>query len=464
MNKNIKKLGLFLIALLCLVVVAGCNEKGGNDDQKYTSETYNWVTPQTDALELKQEFIGKDFEKDGIGLVKEVVRFTDGDTATFRLESGKEVTVRYNGINTPESTYRIEAWGNAASACNKELIKSALAKGAKIVLQAENLSERFDSTGKRYLAWVWVVFPDNSSRLINLELAELGYAHVKSASGTQYEEYFTKAIYDISKYRLRIYGEVDPKYDYSTDAKEMTIKEIREIYGTAEAIDYATGVNGDSEFVSPLIKVSGVVVKKNGDANAYIQQYDSENDQYYGIYVYGGYNSITKLIEGCTVQVTGKINYYYGSVQITDVKTNDQIKIYSAPDLDQIYVTEEIVDDIDDIYAYSKIGSLVTLHNLTVYDYNDAKETSAITLKCHYVDENGQQKQFNIRISQETKLVDPEDPNGKVQIRTGAYFVGKTFESITGIVSYYNGGEKTPYSNGHIQLALTSMNDVVFAK
>ena len=76
-----------------------------------------------------------------------------------------------------------------------------------------------------------------------------------------------------------------------------------------------------------------------------------------------------------------------------------------------------------------------------------------------YIDENGNQKQFNVRIAKEIALYDPIT---KKQISSGEYFVGKTFETITGMLAYYNGADKTPYSNGHMQLALSSMDDVIF--
>ena len=461
MKNMLKKLSVLLFCIVCVFAIVGCDTTGGNKNEntKYTSDTYPWPTTQTDSLKLTKDYAGKDFITDGIGEVSNVVRYVDGDTTVFKLANGKEVTIRYNGVNTPESTYRIEPWGYAASRYNKKLYADALAKGAKIVLEAEPNSDRVDTTGTRYLAWIWLVFPNGDSRLVNLELAELGYGLVKNASGTQYEKNFNDAMYDISKYKLRVYGEKDPGFDYSNEAKEMTIKEIRETYGTEEAVNENTGVNGDSSFVSPLIKVTGVVAKKSGSANAYIQQYDAEDDQYYGIYVYGGYNSITNLIEGCSVQITGKIGYYYGSLQITDINSDSQISILSPVDKNQIVTREEKISNIDDIYAYSKIGSLVTLHNLTVYDYNDSQNNSATTLKCHYIDENGNQKQFNVRIAKEIALYDPIT---KKQISSGEYFVGKTFETITGMLAYYNGADKTPYSNGHMQLALSSMDDVIF--
>ena len=215
----------------------------------YTSETYDFKTPQTDTLKLKSSYEGKKFETDGIGVV-EAVRYVDGDTTMF-TSGGSSFTVRYNGINTPESTYRIEAWGFAASQYNKSQFKQAKADGAKIVLEAEKPGET-DSNG-RYLAWVWFVYPNGDSKLLNLELAELAYAQVKSATGTKYETYLNDAIKDLVVYGLRIYGEKDPNYDYSKTATVMSIKEIREQYGTAEAID-----NARNEFTSPLIEVTGV--------------------------------------------------------------------------------------------------------------------------------------------------------------------------------------------------------------
>ena len=441
MMKVLKKIGIFCAILMFTMVFTSCKTDrptpDPDDKDKVTSETYDWKTPQTDSLKLTQDYKEKSFVKDGIGEVSKVIRYVDGDTTVFQTTQGDEVTIRYNGINTPESTYRIEPWGFAASKYNKQLYQSALAEGAKIVLQAENLEERLDTTG-RYLAWIWLVWPSGDSRLVNLELAELGYAKVKSASGTQYEKYFNDSVYDISvRYKLRIWGETDPNYDYSTEGKEMTIRELREQYGTKDAVDEAR-----EDFVSPLVKVSGIVVRKIGTTNAYLQQYDDEMNQYYGIYVYGGYNSFSN------------------------------IKVYSFNAKDQIVVTDEVIGNIDDIYNYKKIGSLVRLENLKVTGYKDSDNNSSFTLYCSYQDEKGNTKQFNVRVDQNVCLIGliwdeyyGDYVNG--QILSGSYFSGKTFQSITGVVAYYNGATQSPgndYANGHIQLSLSSMDDVVFAE
>ncbi len=473
-----KKIFVYLFLLVCLLTLASCkkcnkptehtehydNDKNGYCDEcnekletennkqeeiTYTSETYNWVTTKTDSLKLTQDYKGKDFINDGIGEVTPV-RYVDGDTTIFKTSNSDSFTVRYNGINTPESTYRIEPWGHAASKYNKQLFAVEIQKGAKVVLQAEDNNKRFDSNG-RYLAWVWLVYPNGDSKLVNLELAELGFAYVKSASGTQYESYFTEAIFDISLKKLRIYGEADPNYDYSNEAKAMSIKEIRDTYGTEEAINN----NTTEGFSSPLIKISGIVVRKNGSTNAYIQQYDEETDKYYGIYVYGGYNAINKLILGASVEITAKVGYYNGSLQITDLISDQRIKVFSVDNFDRISIIDENASDLT-IYDYYKIGTLIKLENLKVLSYNDARDTSATTLYCRT--EDG--KEFNIRIDQNIALYDPETGE---QILSGSYFMGKTFKSIIGVLSYYNGNTNNPkYSEGKLQLALTDMADVVF--
>lgn len=426
--------------------------------ESYTSETYNWTTPETDALKLTADYAGKTFEKDGIGIVTPV-RYVDGDTTMFKSDNGEAFTVRYNGINTPESTYRIEPWGFAASQYNKTKFKEALEKGAKVVLEAEKAGET-DSNG-RYLAWVWLVYPDGDSRLLNLELAELAYAQVKSASGTKYESNLNRAIADILKYGLRVYGEKDSSYDYSKTAKQMTIKEIKEEFGTAEKIDSA-----EDGYMSPLVEVTGVVVKNDGKTNAYIQQYDEDTNTYYGIYVYGGYNNISKLVVGAKVAVTAKIGYYFGALQITDLTTNNKIRVLTYNAFDEIYAVEETLDSVNDIYAYEKIGNLVQINNceLKVTGYNDGANNSAMTIYCEYKDANGKTQRLNIRISQNVALYDPETGE---QIISGSYFVGKTFTSLTCVVAYYNGANDWPgkaYANGHIQLAIFSMDDVKFAE
>lgn len=213
-------------------------------------------TPYTDELKLTASFAGKSFINDGIGEVT-LASSTDGDTAIFK-EGNKSFTVRFNGINTPESTYKLEPWGIAASKFTKGILESAY----KIVLQADTLkTNRFDSTGQRYLAWVWYQKDASSDfRLLNLEIIENSFSASK-ASGMLYADTFLDADMEVQQQNFRIWNRdvQDPDYDYSDTGQYMTLKELRENYDG----------NTDSHI---KVIVRGVVARKIGKFSAYIQQ------------------------------------------------------------------------------------------------------------------------------------------------------------------------------------------------
>ena len=157
MFKNIIK---YFLLFLLVFILAGCETTHvhnyvngkctcGVEDPNYDpfEDNYEYVTPKTDELKLTADWEGKDFIKDGIGEVQ-ISQYVDGDTAHFKTKSGEKITVRFLGVNTPESTYKVEPWGFAASNYTKKALKNAY----KIVLQSEDLEDRFDTTGERYLS------------------------------------------------------------------------------------------------------------------------------------------------------------------------------------------------------------------------------------------------------------------------------------------------------------------------
>lgn len=468
--KSVKKI-LFLPLLMLILFITSCEITGGTQNppaggtQNPPATEYEYKTPETDKLKLTASYQGKEFIKDGIGEVS-VVRYVDGDTSMFKTSTGEIFTTRYLGINTPESTYRIEPWGFSASKQNKEIISECLENGGKIVLQADTAEERTDSNG-RYLAWVWLISKDGDSRLLNLELAELAYAQVKCETNALYYQSLLAAIQPLVLAKVRIYGEKDPAYDYNKEGVQMSIKEVREKYGTPEQIEaYSKGGETTSttgELIvsgaGTLVVISGTVVRKNGNTNAYIQQYDEETNKYYGIYVYGGYNTINKLLLGANVEITAKIGYYYGSLQLTDLTSDKRIKLYNVNN--EIVYEDMLPEDVDDINNYSQIGRLVRVSNLKVTGYKDADNTNAFSIYTSYVDSNGKTQKLDIRVDSGVIL---RDPDGK-QIKSGAYFQNKTIESIIAIIGYYNWeSSNITYSEGRIQLMLTDMADIVFSE
>ena len=175
-------------------------------------------TRYADSLKLETSPTGKEFIKDGIGVVT-LNRVVDGDTISVRTSGASEaITIRFLGINTPESTGTIEPWGKAASKYAKEVLYNAYS----IVLEAEG--ERKDSGGKRWLAWVWYKKDASSDyRLFNLEELELSYTKYNQQPSSKYHSIFVEANNKTKKYEMKVYGEIDPSYNYSNDAIETSL-------------------------------------------------------------------------------------------------------------------------------------------------------------------------------------------------------------------------------------------------
>jgi micrococcal nuclease len=157
-------------------------------------------TPYTDKLKLTASYAGKNFINDGIGEVT-LFRSIDGDTAHFYC--GNEVVkVRFLGVDTPESTIQKEAWGKAASDFTASILRNA----ETIVLENIELSK---DVYDRYLAYVWA-----DGVLVNLQLVEEAYSDPKIGLDSPYFEYFMQAGVEAKKTGRRVYGEIDPNYDY----------------------------------------------------------------------------------------------------------------------------------------------------------------------------------------------------------------------------------------------------------
>lgn len=447
-NKILK----FCLIIIALFIIAGCqqpgdnggNNNGDNNDNQNTAENYEYKTPETDKLKLTESYEGKDFIKDGIGEVT-VAQFVDGDTTIFRGKTGSSFTVRYLGIDTPESTYRIDPWGFASSNHTKAQLKSA----HKIVLQAEG--KKVDNND-RYLAWVWLISEDGDSRLLNLELAELAYCYAKSGD-TSLDAQFMSAIYDVQKARCRIYGQTDPSYDYSTESLQISLKDLRQTYGTKEA----TLAKKDA---GKKIVVSGVVARMVGRNSCFIQQYDEESGLYYGVYAYGGYNTQAAFAVGNSVVIEAKIGYYSGSLQLTEVKAT--VHSWAPEDNPEQEVNTLEIQDASIITTENTdlFGRLVKIDDLTVTGGRDTDTSDAFTIKCSYQTASGTTQTIDIRVDANVLL---KDGDGN-RITTYEYFVGMKFASLTAVVSYYDYNTEDDKYNGYIQLMLTSMDDIVLAE
>ena len=284
--KKITKILSVILAAVMLLCVTACKKNVGTDGHETEAQDFASV------LKL-------DMNSDTAKIEVTVKTFIDGDTTHFNVpESVMEngvLKARYLAINTPESTGKIEEYGKAAAAFTKEKLSSAVS----IIVESENSTWNPDSTGDRYLAWVWYKTADEADyRNLNIEILQNGLAIASNAAGNRYGETAVAAINQAREQSLGVYsGEKDPDFYYG-EAVELTLKELR-----TNIADY----NG--------IKVAFEgVITMNDNNSVYIEEYDPETGMYYGISIYYGFNltgeGLNVLAVGNRSRIVGTVQYY----------------------------------------------------------------------------------------------------------------------------------------------------------
>lgn len=95
-----------------------------------------------------------------------VVRVIDGDTAVFRWPDGREFSVRFIGIDTPE---RRDPLGPAATAYTRSLLRP----GAAVFATFD--ADTHDRYG-RTLAYLYPRWPADDAEMINAQIVAAGWA------------------------------------------------------------------------------------------------------------------------------------------------------------------------------------------------------------------------------------------------------------------------------------------------
>lgn len=444
----------FVLATLCLFgtfTVASCSD--GKID--YLSKC---------RLDASLNYKAGNFLDNGLGQVTLKSKI-DGDTAHFyqmndsKSEKGRVVKVRFIGIDTPESTGKIEPFGKKASRFTGSKLDSA----KTIVLSSDipeiGQSAKADSTGTRFKGFVWVSekenCPVNELNLLNLWIVQEGYSASKGMSGSPFEQTFMDA--DMQAQKLQI-GRYDPKGDDEYYAGAPTITTIKEM------IDLV--VEGDEEsWEGAKVRFNGVVYKVVGD-DAYVCDYfddpDSGKQKIYGIFIFAGYKSYAPLkTAGNKIQVTGNFAMRFGNPQITNVNYNpafpadDDLKILSRDN--PITIEEKTIEEA--LKSKDRINTIVKISGLTAtggYDEKDSttgKLSGAMTV--YSKDANG--KTIDVRIPADTWAINPETGN---RITSYKEFMGENILSyaMTGAIELYK-YEDFPEK---YQLKLCHKDDLVF--
>ncbi len=360
------------------------------------------ITCYTDDLTIDFNYESTSFIADGTGIV-DLVSCVDGDTAIF-TEGNGTFSVRFLGINTPESTYKFEPWGKPASifTCDK------LTEATTIVLEYDASTTRTDGN-ERYLAWIWY-----DGRLLNLELVEESYSGSKGVGGLKYESLFYDAEFAAQDYDLRIWGEDDPTFDYSLDGIQLTIEEL---------------VTNQEDYIGLKVVIRGVITRTIG-GHPYIQSGD------YGIYLYKGFQSTSGLAEGNEVLISGLNLTYHpdketGALQLTGFTRQN----YSVESTGNVIVPNIIT--IDEL-SRDSIGSLVQMDDLTVVSVYENPDDDAFTVTA----EDGEGNTVVIR----------RDDSISADVTGDLFTVGAEFSIIAPLGRYM----------GEYQLLIAHLEDVTF--
>ena len=162
------------------------------------------IEPPT--LNLTRPYESASFFSDGIAEAT-LATCIDGDTTRFNV-SNANISVRYLGIDAPESTSEFEPWGKAAS----DFVCDILQEAETIVLEAEYPDEK-DGFG-RHLGYVWVLMPGETEfENLNLLVILNGYSRSYTSSDTSmYHSQFRQAQLYAQQEGLKLFGEDDPLF------------------------------------------------------------------------------------------------------------------------------------------------------------------------------------------------------------------------------------------------------------
>lgn len=432
-----KLLSLLLVLCMAVGIFAGC---GADQDPAANTDPSTVTVEEVDyaaSVKLDETTGRAQIELDQSG----IKQFVDGDTTHFWVPStvmpGGILKARYLAVNTPESTGKIEEWGKKASNFTKEKLSSAVS----IVVESDTATWDADSTGDRYLSWIWYKTEENGEyRNLNIELLQNGLAIASNSAQNSYGETAVKAIEQAKRLKLNVYsGEKDPDFYYG-DAVELTLKELRT----------------NTESYSGMKVAFEGVVTTNSNESVYVESFDPESGIYYGMAVYYGYGlngmGMDILKVGNEVRIVGVLQFYEagGTWQVSGLqydpmtpKDPNNIQCISTGNQPAYMETDaarflgKLTIKTDDAeseheYAFLAMNTSLTMKNLRVIDiYTTSSENSssngAMTLTCQSSDGNVIHVRTMVLV----------DANGKT-ITESAY-MGRTID-VRGIVDYYNGG------------------------
>ena len=439
------KIRLFCLILTVFALILGACGCAGPVQPESTPATEPAVGEFVDYVASLKLDMSSDSAKEEVT----VKTFVDGDTAHFYVSEALHETGvlkgRFLGINTPESTGKIEEYGKAASRFTREKLSAA----TSIIIESETEKWSRDTTGDRYLVWVWYkTEADQEYRNLNLEILQNGLAIANSTASNRYGSLCMSALNQAKAHKLMLFsGKPDPDFYYG-DATELTIKELR--------------TNPES-YNGVKVAFNGVITR-NYNNGVHVEALDPETGMYNGIYVYYGFAlpgaALDILSVGNEVRIVGLMQYYEagGSWQISGL-THNLMKPQDPGNCQKLSQGNKPAYVLTDAETF--VSGKVTLENGEIRDYAEMALSSSLEMRGLVVEsvyttedeESSSQGAMTLtcKVGDTTVLVRTivlRDANG--DILTADAYEGKTID-VKGIVDFFNGS---------YQIKVFSANDI----
>ena len=389
--KGIKN--LFKAAILgCAFLLVGCNTPtnpaGSSSNATPVVGDANWVDyAHNGSVKLELDYKGRSFFKDGVSQFN-LKTAIDGDTAHFTEVNGTGETMkaRFYGIDTPESTGKVQEYGKPASNYTKEMLKLADSKGTIVISSAQSGYgvPNPDSTGERYVSLVWINTsvknaPYDQLVLLNLLIVQEGFSWVKNVQDMpQYQETFYQAENQAKVYKLNLFsGEPDPLFNYG-DYFDVSLLEVKQ--ELQKTLDDPTHQN---IYDGAKIRFQGTVAGFSNNI-LYLQDYvlydnddPSKGGEYCGINIFVGMSDIASKYK--------KINTY---VQVCGLAQNNENFGFQVTDTQGRFPFGSATSDNDAKIIYTPEQNADTEHNLYKFEYTSSELSAVASAKNPYNLEN----------------------------------------------------------------------------
>ena len=482
-------IGVGSLYLLSCTKTAPSNSSGDNSQTtSETSDPYpgdeNWVDYVFDGtVSLDLEYANHDFYTDGIGqfTLKTAI---DGDTAHFTpaVDSTGQGTMkaRFYGIDTPESTGKVQPYGKAASRFTKEKLYEANEHGTIVVSSAQTGygKPQPDSTGSRYVSLVWVNLtkknaPKEELVLLNLWIVQEGLSWVKNVqSMPQYSDTFYAAELQARNYKLKLFSDEDDPDMPTGEYQSVSLLEIKEEVGKCMADS-----THQNAFDNTKLRIQGAVA---GFSNhiLYLQDFYFYDDaqpelggEYCGINIFCGmgevpskYTKRNAYIEICGLAQQTE-NYGF---QVTDVHAFPTGSPLSDDDSKVILKPEENEGSEHSLYVFQYTNAQLSAVAQATDPYNleclncYVQITETLEVERVYISESTSKEvtlyfknsKFNVFIPFNYKG-DPNRPNYRWVLEED--FLGEKF-NVTGVYVHH----KTANGKNTFQIVPNNKEDLVW--